>query len=440
MIQGNLFWEILNASVSILEYILMKLIFDDESEKKLSNKKIYFNFIISLCISISFLLFDIQHNIRLFLNIINLIIFYKLNYNEKLSKGILIVLIYIMTLMGAEVLSMSILIKVNDLPNAGLLLHNTKYRLEGMILSKSLLIVLILIYKYRNLKINISKKEILYMSIPVIANVFSISLVCNYFLKLNTGNFKESPFILLMPIILFGSNVSIIFILSKIIKDREAINESKCIREKMDIQYKHYKSLKESNIRIRQLYHDMKNHMMCIEEMCNSKNAKEYIKDINKELNEHKNSFNTGNMILDIILSEKEQICKDKNIDFIADINFKMCHFVDMMDTCSIFSNIIDNAIEACEKINTLDIHRQINIRGTYLNQIFILKAENSKENNIIKKENKILTSKNNKFYHGMGISSIERIIKKYNGEINIEYTNYNFMLKLMIPIKCNIK
>ena len=440
MIEESLFWDFFYMTILALEYFFIKVIFDGESKKKLCDSKIYFNFFISLGIGITFIIFKIPISIKLFFNILILIIFYKISYNEKLSKGIFIVLMYMMMQIGAEALSISIVMKINNMSEGIILLQNSKFRLEGVLLSKSLLFLFLIIYKYRNLRLNISKKETVYISIPVIANIFSILLVCNYILELDKENFIANPYIILMPAFLFASNLSIVFILSKIIKDREIINESKSIKEKMDMQYIYYKSLQENNAKIRQLYHDMKNHIMCIEGMCNNSSASNYIKSINEELNEYKNSFNTGSMILDIILSEKEALCKEKNIEFIADVNFEMCNFVDMMDTCSIFSNIIDNAIEACENINNLKITKKISIRGTYLNDFFILKAENSKENNIIKKDNKILTNKKNSFYHGIGICNIQRIVKKYEGQTDIQYTQHSFTLKLMIPIKKSYK
>ena len=84
--------------------------------------------------------------------------------------------------------------------------------------------------------------------------------------------------------------------------------------------------------------------MICISNLSNEKDVKEYVKSL--DLNIGYINFNFGNKILDIIISEKYQLCKDKGIrfDIVAD-------FSNMMDLCVIFSNALDNAIEACDKI-----------------------------------------------------------------------------------------
>lgn len=63
------------------------------------------------------------------------------------------------------------------------------------------------------------------------------------------------------------------------------------------------------------------------------------------------------------------------------------------------------------------------------------MKVENSKINKINIKNNKFMTDKDNKFSHGLGISSIKNSVKKYNGETVINYTDDRFIIKILIPI-----
>ncbi|MCB6547181.1 ATP-binding protein, partial [Blautia glucerasea] len=68
-------------------------------------------------------------------------------------------------------------------------------------------------------------------------------------------------------------------------------------------------------MKVKKLYHDMKNHMICIE---NLYGKNEYVESINNQLKECNSIFNTNNMILDIILNDKKRICESKGIDLIA--------------------------------------------------------------------------------------------------------------------------
>ncbi|MEG2458070.1 MAG: GHKL domain-containing protein, partial [Bacilli bacterium] len=109
---------------------------------------------------------------------------------------------------------------------------------------------------------------------------------------------------------------------------------------------------------------------------------------------------------------------------------------IDMIDISSIFSNLIDNAIEACKKINDNNRERYITIKSTFINGYLVVRCENSKINKILFKDNKILTSKNDKFIHGIGIESIKSSVKKYNGELKVKNYELKFIANIYFPIE----
>jgi sensor histidine kinase YesM len=188
--------------------------------------------------------------------------------------------------------------------------------------------------------------------------------------------------------------------------------------------------------KVKQLYHDMKNHMICISNLNNPKELEKYIKNINIELRGMDNSFNTGNRIIDIIMSEKKAICIEKDIKFESFLDFSKLDFIDMTDMCIIFSNALDNAIQACDRISDLSILKYISIKVTYVNSFCIINIENSKVNDIVKKNTAIITDKKDKFMHGIGIKNIKNTVKKYDGEVSINFIDNKFTLTMMIPIK----
>jgi sensor histidine kinase regulating citrate/malate metabolism len=109
---------------------------------------------------------------------------------------------------------------------------------------------------------------------------------------------------------------------------------------------------------------------------------------------------------------------------------------MDMMDVCTIFSNIIDNAIEACDKIDSSNILKTIKIESKYIDNFCIILIENTKINEIIQKRNLFVTSKKNPYVHGIGLKNIKKTVKKYLGEVVINYSENKFIVKIMIP--CN--
>jgi len=96
---------------------------------------------------------------------------------------------------------------------------------------------------------------------------------------------------------------------------------------------------------------------------------------------------------------------------------------IDRVDICSLISNLLDNAIEACRKVpDNREIHIHSNIRGGYLAVI----VENSCVGNVKKSSSGFLSTKQNPKEHGYGTKIIQAIAEKYDGRFYLE-TELNF-------------
>ena len=436
MLNSLLFWNILTILSIVIEWEVFKLILDEFGELKNDKIKKYITFILLILITTVLTIGDVNPNIKLFIGIIMGYIFSLYNYKITLLKGITINLVYWMILLGLDAISSSIIIFINSLESIYDLLNDNIFRLELTILTKILLVSIIPILKGLKLKIEFNKIDFINIIIPIAANILSI--VVMFALVMNSGdmNYEKNLMILIFSGILFISNISLINIIGSIIRSNNLNIENRIIKEKMDMQYNHYLTVKEEQMKVRKLYHDMNNHISCIQHIYGrGDSAEEYINSIKYELDNLNSVFLTENMILDSILNEKKKICDKNNIELFVDINFDRCEFIEMIDVCSIFSNLLDNAIEACYKIDDKKMNRFIRIKGTIVNKFFVIKCENSKVNEIKLANNNVRTDKKDIFLHGIGISSIKTSVEKYNGEVSIDYSNDNFTAKIYIPL-----
>lgn len=417
MLESNLFWIFTTMVSGIVEWIVFKLILDEISIVKNNKITVYIELILAITTITILNLYQLNPNIKLLIDVTMGFIFYKLNYEVKVIKCLIIILIYYMILIGLDAIGSSVIVVLNSLKDMNELLNNNLFRLELIILTKSLLLSAIPIINTFKVKMKIRKQDYIYIIIPILSNIISIIVIFKFMFKDKDIDDIEGIMILIISIVLFLSNLVLASIIARIIKDNNLRAENKIINEKVELQYKYYLKLNETQLRTRKLYHDMKNHIICIEKICgNNETANKYIKEMNNQIKECTYQFNTGNIILDTILYEKKSICIEKNIKFLVNINFNNCNFIEMVDICSIFSNMIDNSIEACNKINNKDVKKEIKLSGTIVNKFFVIKCENSKVNDIKLRENKILTDKKDSFLHGIGISSIKSSVEKYNG------------------------
>ncbi|CEN21892.1 ATP-binding protein [Paraclostridium sordellii] len=432
MLEKILFWNTVIFISAIIEWVVYKYILDEFSEHRKSNLCTNIGIILLVLITTILTFKDIDPNIKLLTGMILGYLFYLYNYEYSLKKGLLISLVYWMLLIGIDAIGSSIILMINSINSISLLLNDNIFRLELTILSKILLISVIPFIKTLKLQVEFKRKDFMCIIVPIIANIISIVII--FGLLMNTNSKKLV--IIIASGIMFLANIALIHLIGNIIKSNNIFMENKLIKEKMNLQYQNYVNLQEAQSKVRKLYHDMKNHITCIQGIYgHNELAEKYIENIKNELDEWKSIFMTGNMILDIILNDKKKICDKNNIDFYVEINFSNCGFMDMLDVCSIFSNMIDNAIEACIKIKDKDTNRFIKIKGTMVNGFFVIKCENSKINDIKFKYNNIKTDKKNSYLHGIGVKSIKSSVQKYDGDVFIDYQDYIFIVKIYIPI-----
>ncbi|WP_243858678.1 GHKL domain-containing protein [Dorea longicatena] len=138
--------------------------------------------------------------------------------------------------------------------------------------------------------------------------------------------------------------------------------------------------------------------------------------------------------MLDMILNEKLKEAKDKKIDMqISTEVFTTLPFTDR-EIISLFGNLLDNAIEACEKIN--DKKRWIKIKIKKKNLLLYIEIANALEEMPKQIQKEFVSNKKDNGLHGYGMKNIQDIIKKYDGIF--EYKVYEDHLIFMISIYNN--
>lgn len=434
MLMDRLLWIIVICVSTIIELIFLKICIEQFNEQKKNKLIIHISFIMNIVLVAFMNFIELNYNIKLLISVAVSFLIYIYNYKTTLFNALILTLICWMGIVGIEVISLNIILIINPEIIISKLLKNNMFRLELVLINNLLLLLILAIMKRLKSDKKIERMQCIYLVIPVIANLLSIVLIFILALECKDNIYSQKTRILLVSIMLFISNLAYIKITLDISKSNKLKLENVLIKEKIDIQYQRYLDLQENQFKIRKLYHDMNNHILCINKLYkNNESANGYIDNVKNELNCLKSEISTKNMILDIIIHDKKKICNQNNIHFDVDINFSKCEFIEMVDICSIFSNIIDNAIEACIKVNNKT--KFIRLKGIIVNKIFVLKCENSKKNEIKFKKREIITNKKDSFLHGIGIKSIKNCVQKYDGEVSIDFSNNIFIMKVYIPL-----
>ncbi|AUN14240.1 sensor histidine kinase [Paraclostridium sordellii] len=433
----------------IVFYILLLVIYILARLFNIKYSYSYFNDINYLFDCIVFIVMGIYYNYFYKIGYVKyIILFYLFNVYYDLFKEVIYRILYIV-ITGYSVSSEGSLLISN--------VNDTKIRIYSYMLIIFIYIILMFINNRLQL-FSSEKRNYIYLTLALMINIINIigryamgvySIGNNLSLNQMLYDWRMSAPALqdewhyfdqfVIPKLVVASIIIIILLFRRVIKENKEKTKNELMKNKLDMQYEHYLSVQESHMKVKKLYHDINNHICCIDNLKNNnKEVSEYINNLKDEIKSFKYIYNTGNMILDIIINEKSDICSKKGIKFICDINFSKVDFIKPIDVSSIFANILDNAIEACDKIHDEDVEKYIRIKGTISKAYFVIKCENSKVNNIKFKKNKLLTDKMDKFVHGIGTQSIKSSLDKYDGELLFEDEKDKFILNLYIPLNQN--
>lgn len=197
---------------------------------------------------------------------------------------------------------------------------------------------------------------------------------------------------------------------------------------------KYYEMMERQHFEIRTLKHDLANHLQALS-LLPENERNEYIKELLGKESVTKTLNYCGDPTINAVLSVKDYLIKQENISFHVSLDIPGELPFHKADICAIYANILDNAIEACQKIPAKE--RKITLKSRAGKGILAVKIKNSCVNTQKKLKEKTLpkTTKSNTKYHGFGLRSIEEIIKKYGGDMEIKREENWFEVFLYLPL-----
>lgn len=292
-------------------------------------------------------------------------------------------------------------------------------------LSFTPLFILLSLIVYKLIKetktIELASKSILYLS--------TFSLLCNIFLSLFITNDLEILTYEMMKLMNLLCCLLILFVLFylkrkiKLEKDIMYLNNFQIEQAKL------YKMNLDNRNQLNIKAHDLKHQLLNIQSI-----DKDYAKEVEKVISNYDNEYTYKRESLNIILQEKNIICKKNQIELNVLIDENCLNFIKDSDLYSLLGNVLDNAIESLLKIQNKN-ERLIILRIKETKGIIFIKETNPFSIDL-QKDNRgnILTIKDDKANHGYGLKSIKMITEKYNGTMNIDTSNSNFIITLTFP------
>ena len=279
----------------------------------------------------------------------------------------------------------------------------------------------------------VNGKELL-SAILIALGAFSISNIS--FVMPNTPFSSATSSILYVRTLVDFGGLVMLFSMQEKREELRMRSENQAMNIVLQRQYDQYRLSIDNIELLRREFHDLKHYMIAIRSEQDPKKKEQYLLEMEEAIHTQEALTNTGNSVLDVVLTTKSTYCMQKHITFTCMADGKLISFMHVKDICSIFGNALDNAIECVSQFDDPE-KRLITLSMYQKNQLLMIQCENYTETSLSLKPDQLpTTTKQNAGYHGYGLKSIQQAARKYGGSMTLHAEDNWFTLQVLIPVE----
>lgn len=368
---------------------------------------------------------NIPVSIKLVLNVLFIFLICKIAYKENVRKKGLFLVTICAVWMIVEIIvnTLFILLSIDDM--AGML---------GEVTSMLLMLCLFaMLRKYLHKSIIILPLEYTILLLCVPAG--SIYIMNNIYVQAKN---KNELFLFISGAIFLIINYIVLDVYHNVALQMETRRNNIIYKQQLELWKEQIAEREQTNLETRRVRHDMKEHLVSILGMVENRNIdllENYIKSlINSSLDNSPDQIsNTGNIVVDSLVNYKYSVARKENIEFESELFFPSDLPFQGEHLTIILGNLLTNAIEACRKI---EAKRYIRLSIVYRKKTLSIVIENScNDSETSNKQNRFFTTKEDSDMHGLGLYSVEKAVKEYNGELSIQKISKGLASKFIVVV-----
>lgn len=245
-----------------------------------------------------------------------------------------------------------------------------------------------------------------------------------------------SHFYLEISGILFCSSMFLFYLVDDYAVIDEESQKNMIADKLLSMQSSYYQKVEDSQREITSLRHDLKKHLHSLAVLLRAGQYGEaltYIERIYESAKGMKVPLTGGNTMVNILVNNAEQQAAACNIPLTANIMVPSELPFENVDLCIILGNLLDNALEACSRMEKEDkgfIHTEIRCQKAYL----IISISNSYNGLLRMDGSRYESMKVGEQYCGIGLSNVSTVIQRYNGHMKINHSSHVFTVSVMLP------
>ncbi|MBO1702795.1 sensor histidine kinase [Eubacterium callanderi] len=265
----------------------------------------------------------------------------------------------------------------------------------------------------------------------IILALFEVILITYIALQIEENS--NGFILMIVTLCLLGLDLYLIKLFEDISQKYQLEKEMDLRDQQMLMQATYYQSIETQYDHSRRLIHDMKNHMQTLEELYSSGSgieAKNYAQTILESMDALSGRFKCKNRILTIIINDKILKCDEQGIEIDTQVEDLDFGFIDPFDMTTIFSNLLDNAIEACSKI--LVEKRKIDLKVYRFNGFVTISVRNPYKGKLVWEKDSLVSTKGGN-HMGLGLKNVASAVEKYDGTMQRKSDKGYFEVKILM-------
>lgn len=213
------------------------------------------------------------------------------------------------------------------------------------------------------------------------------------------------------------------------------VMELRLREERMLAQTRSAEELETMYEQLRSLRHDIKHQFGAVHELLargESEEAKQYL---DKMLCEAEHGLEdtyyimTMNKPVDAVLNSFYRKCIENSIQTEFEVRETELKQIDVYDLCLVISNLCENAYEACERCGRKQIRLELCNKRSYI----WFRIGNAIEHSVLRDNQELATTKENKSEHGFGMKTVRRLVEKYEGAMEVYEADAMFWVEVIL-------
>ncbi len=443
----DLFWMIFELVVNLFQSAIVlqtiRAILKDKRTGKKANLA-YILFVAILFLELSFVNFMVPfEGIGIIISILIIYIYSLLNLKGTFMQKMFWSIFVMLLIMGITTVVLSIEGCIIGKGYLALVIQKDLYRFVGVV------VIQIVLFYLTRFMIKRTKKDSTYslkwnewfvlLIIPVIS-IFTMSFVSLIIINIED---QLSPMqhifsiLSILGILMTNSLVYVLYVNMQ--KDHAKQLEYSILQQAFKSQEKSVEETKILYQSVRSIRHDLKQHFQVALTMLHSgkiNEAVDYMEKYNDTvLDGISNKVFCDNDVVNYIINSKSKICSDRHIKIYIYIANEIPEFSDL-DLCVLLGNALDNAIEGVSG----DGNNEIYLELRNVDNFFMISVKNTIINSVLEYNPNLISTKNEKEVHGLGILSMKEVVQKYNGSIEFYESDNKFCCDMLLDIPDNMQ